>query len=175
MAGARFKFDKTKIQFPDKQPGGLLTQKDIEKLLDVSAMTVYLWRKATDPFPCRTIPTSGGSHHVFFPQDEVLAWLQRNRPAHYNKKMASIVSTPRVAPVVAAAPPPTIIVTSAHKGMRVRYRWESDGSIHTGILQSVGPKWATLTNDKSRGKDYVRPVNVLEFVEDEPAPAPAKK
>jgi hypothetical protein len=88
----RFKFDKTKIPFPTKQLGSLLTQKEIEKWLNVSAMTVYLWRKAEDPFPCRTVPTLGGNVRLFFPEIEVLEWLRRNRLARYNQVMKQGVS-----------------------------------------------------------------------------------
>ena len=86
MSVTRFPFDKTKIPYPTKPLGNPLSQKDIERLLGVSAMTVYLWRKnPTDPFPCRTIPTLGGNVRLFFPEAGVIDWLKRNRPAKYNQ------------------------------------------------------------------------------------------
>ena len=59
----------------------LITQKELERWLDVSAMTIHLWRKrGTDPLPCRSIPTDGGRHRNYFFCQEVLDWLRRNRP-----------------------------------------------------------------------------------------------
>lgn len=58
-----------------------INQKKLETMLDVSPMTVYLWRKSTsDPLPCRSIPTKGGRHRNYFAIQEVLEWLVRNRP-----------------------------------------------------------------------------------------------
>jgi hypothetical protein len=86
MAVTRFHFDKTKIPFPHKIPGKPMTQKQVENLLGVSAMTIYLWRKApNDPFPCRTIPTNGGGVRIFFPTNEVHDWVKRNRPGRYRR------------------------------------------------------------------------------------------
>ena len=58
-----------------------VSQKRLETLLDVSPMTVYLWRRQTsDPLPCRSVPTKGGRHRNYFAIQEVHEWLTRNRP-----------------------------------------------------------------------------------------------
>lgn len=58
-----------------------LSQKQLERLLDVTPMTIWLWRKKiNDPLPSRAIPTARGRHRVYFLLDEVTEWLKRNRP-----------------------------------------------------------------------------------------------
>jgi hypothetical protein len=58
-----------------------MTQKQLERSLEISPMTIHLWRKLdSDPFPCRTYPTEGGRHRNYFLKNEVVNWLKRNRP-----------------------------------------------------------------------------------------------
>ena len=58
-----------------------INQKRLAAVLDVSPMTVYLWRRQeSDPLPCRSIPTKGGRHRNYFAIQEVQEWLTRNRP-----------------------------------------------------------------------------------------------
>jgi hypothetical protein len=57
-------------------------QKELERLIETSPMTIYLWRKRQDdPLPCKIIPIVGSErHHVLFVRTEVVPWLRRNRP-----------------------------------------------------------------------------------------------
>lgn len=80
----RFKLDMTKIPYPVKQIGPLLTMKEVEVLVGVTPMTVHNWRKAdSDPFPHRRISNFGTGVRICFPRNEVMDWLKRNRPARY--------------------------------------------------------------------------------------------
>jgi hypothetical protein len=58
----------------------------LQKLLGISPMTVYNWRRrAFDPLPHRADPMEGGKHRVSFLVPEASAWLARNRPALVHK------------------------------------------------------------------------------------------
>lgn len=65
----------------DAQPNDTMSQKELEALLGVSAMTIYLWRRQeTDPLPFRSVPTGRGRNRNYFVAQEVRDWLSRNRP-----------------------------------------------------------------------------------------------
>jgi hypothetical protein len=56
-----------------------MTYKELIGYLGVTPMTIHLWRKLTDPLPCREIPV-GESHRVYFFTNEVRIWLEKYRP-----------------------------------------------------------------------------------------------
>jgi hypothetical protein len=48
---------------------------------------------------------------------------------------------------------------SIYKNALVTFKW-SNGEVHTGTIQSVGPKWVSIKNSKSGKIDWVVPTNV---------------
>ena len=81
MATARVQLDYGKVTSISKLRAVTLTQKQVEREFNVSAMSIYLWRKqGVDAFPCHVIPTDGGGRRICFVRHEVESWFKRNRP-----------------------------------------------------------------------------------------------
>lgn len=58
-----------------------ITQKQLEHRLEVTPMTLYLWRKGEGfsyPLPCNVDP-SGKKNRVAYDEDSVLKWLEVHR------------------------------------------------------------------------------------------------
>lgn len=59
-----------------------LTSQQIEHRLDITPMTLYLWRKpsATMPAIPHIVQKRGNRNAIFFPIDEVEKWIELYRP-----------------------------------------------------------------------------------------------
>jgi predicted DNA-binding transcriptional regulator AlpA len=57
----------------------VMSMKEVEWLLGISPMTLWLWRKQ-ESFPHRAHPTLGGRHRLFCLANEVRDWVIEHRP-----------------------------------------------------------------------------------------------
>jgi hypothetical protein len=57
----------------------MVTRRELENALNVTTMTIFLWRKMDPPLPCRIV-IKGEKHRVFFPVVSVKDWLEKYRP-----------------------------------------------------------------------------------------------
>ena len=68
-----------RITLQNEKQVKMLTRRELETALNVTTMTIFLWRKMDPPLPCRVV-VKGEKHRIFFPVASAREWLEKYRP-----------------------------------------------------------------------------------------------
>jgi hypothetical protein len=75
------------------QEKSMLSARELISLLDNTVMSLHQWRQV-EGFPEHVEePVPGRRRHVYFNRDEVLAWINANRPRTWKRLLAKGIVT----------------------------------------------------------------------------------